>query len=662
MIGELGQLSLCLALVLSLVQAVAGFAGAAHDSPRIIASARSAALGAFVFIALAMGALIAAYVTSDFSVLAVAENSHTAKPLLYKITGAWGNHEGSMLLWLFILGLYSAAVAAAGVGGPKMTARALAVQALVAVAFLVFVLFTSDPFQRLDPPPFEGAGLNPLLQDPGLAFHPPLLYLGYVGLSATFAYAAAALLAKDNDAAWVRAARPFALAAWVTLTLGVALGAWWAYYELGWGGFWFWDPTENAALMPWLIATALIHSMMATQKTGAFKSWTLLLAIAAFAFSLIGTFLVRSGVLTSVHAFANDPERGVFILAILVVAIGAPLALFAWRAPKLTPGAPFEPASRETAILVNNLLLAVAAATVFVGTLYPLLLEALEGARISVGPPYFTLTFLPVMALLAVCVPFGPTLSWRNGDLKASVRTLRVAAIATLAAGGLTLAIAAPADALGAGAIALGVWLIVGAACDLRRRAGAWRRIAQLGASGWSSAVAHAGLGVVALGVAGATVWKSEAIDVLAPGATMNIAGYTLRLDSVSRVLGPNYFADRGNIAVLVDGREIARLHPEKRAYPVEGQATTESAIRTTGFSDLYVVLGDARDPRVPGTRSTNCAQGAPGHWVVRAYVNPLAPFIWIGAGIMALGGGLAFRARLQRRRASKPTPAMATS
>ena len=653
MTGELGQLALCLALALSFVQAFAGFNGASRGSARIMAMGRGAALGSFVFIGLAFATLMYAYVVSDFSVWAVAENSHTAKPLIYKISGVWGNHEGSMLLWLLILSIYSAAIAMTQPtdhqANAELGSRALGVQALVAIAFLVFVLLTSNPFARLYPPPFEGNGLNPLLQDPGLAFHPPLLYLGYVGLSAAFSFAAAALLDKRNDAAWVRRARPFATAAWTALTLGIAAGSWWAYYTLGWGGFWFWDPVENASLMPWLIATALIHSMMATERTGAFKSWTLLLAIAAFSFSLIGTFLVRSGVLNSVHSFANDPKRGLFILMILFVAITAPLALFAWRAPKLTPGAPFDLASRETGILINNLLLTVAAATILTGTLYPLVLDATEGIKISVGPPYYAATVVPMLALLAMVMPLGPISLWRRSDLRAGLYALRYAFAAAVVALLAALAIVQPLSVLGLLAVMLGVWLIAGSVTDLARRAGSWRKLSFLPPGAWSVALAHAGLGVVALGVAGTAVWKSEAIAVLAPGQSMNIAGYSLRLDSTQRIEGPNYFADQASITVMSGGKTITVVHPEKRNYPVEQQVTTQSSIRTTVISDLYVVLADQRDG---------------GGWVVRAYVNPLAPFIWLGAlvmacgGFVALGGRIANRVRVARTSAAVSEPA----
>lgn len=636
MTGELGQLALCLALALSVVQAFSGLFGATRGDVRVMAMGRGAALGSFVFIALAFFTLMFAYVTSDFSVMAVAENSHTAKPLIYKITGVWGNHEGSMVLWMLILGIYSAAIAMSQPEGSdanaRLGSRALGVQALIAIAFLVFILLTSDPFLRLYPQPFEGNGLNPLLQDPGLAFHPPLLYLGYVGLSASFSFAAAALLDSRNDAAWVRRARPFAIAAWTALTLGIAGGSWWAYYTLGWGGFWFWDPVENASLMPWLIATALIHSMMASERTGAFKSWTLLLAIAGFSFSLIGTFLVRSGVLNSVHAFANDPRRGLFILMILFVAITSPLVLFAWRAPKLPPGAAFDIVSRETGILLNNLLLTAAAATILIGTLYPLVLDAAEGIKISVGPPYFSATVIPMMALLAVAMPFGPIFLWRRSHFKPAVWSLRFAIAAGVAALCVALAVARPMSLLGICAVGLGIWLIAGSVTDIARRAGDWRRVRLLPATAFTSALAHAGLGVVALGVAGTSVWKSEAIQVVAPHQTMQIGSYTLRLENTERAQGPNYFADRAEFTVFSGGQKIAVLHPEKRSYPVEQTATSESSIRTTGISDLYVVLGDPQ-------------QG--GGWVVRAYYNPMAPFIWLGGVIMALAGFTALGARL---------------
>jgi cytochrome c-type biogenesis protein CcmF len=652
MTGEIGQLALCLALALALMQAFAGFYGASTGNLRIMAMGRGASLGSFVFIGLAFFTLMYAYITSDFSVLAVAQNSHTAKPLIYKISGVWGNHEGSMVLWILILGAYSAAIAMTQPTGQeygtRLGSRALGVQALVAIAFLFFILLTSDPFERYYPPPFEGSGLNPLLQDPGLAFHPPLLYIGYVGLSAAFSFAAAALLDSRNDAMWVRAARPFALVAWTALTLGIAAGSWWAYYTLGWGGFWFWDPVENASLMPWLIATALIHSMMATERTGAFKSWTLLLAITAFSFSLIGTFLVRSGVLNSVHSFANDPERGLFILMILVVSITLPLTLFAWRAPSLAPGAPFDTVSRETGILINNLLLTAAAAIILLGVLTPLLLDAWNGTKITVGPPYYTRMVVPLFALLAVLMPLGPIIMWKRGNLFSTLYALRYAGAAGLVALLAALAIARPITVLGVLAAGLGVWLIAGAITDLARRAGSFSRLGRVGSQAWSVGLAHLGLGVVALGCVGAGVWHTEVYEVLVPGKSLMVAGYELRLDSTEQVKGPNYNADRAHITVLSNGSEITKIAPEKRNYPVEQMVTTSSAIRTTIVSDLYVTIGDPREG---------------GGWVVHAFFNPLAPFIWLGAIVMAIGGFFAVGGRIvahQRARRGATAPAVA--
>jgi cytochrome c-type biogenesis protein CcmF len=626
MLGELGQLALCFALALSLVMAGAGLMGAKETREGQLARsvASASAMGLLVFVGLAFGTLVTAFVTSDFSIADVANNSHTLKPLIYKITGVWGNHEGSMLLWVLVLSLYAGAVAMLGRGGQRLTSAALGVQGLLAAAFLLFILFTSNPFLRLDPAPFEGAGLNPLLQDPGLAFHPPMLYAGYVGLSASFSYAAAALLVGEEG--WARAARPFMLLAWMALTCGIALGSWWAYYELGWGGFWFWDPVENASLMPWLAATALLHSALATERSGAFRTWTLLLAIAGFSLSLIGTFLVRSGVLSSVHAFASDPTRGFFIMVLIVVAIGGALALFAWRAPKLQGGTSFETVSRESALLLNNVFLVASCAAVFVGTLYPLALDALTGQKISVGPPYYALTFAPIFFALLLLVPFGPQLGWRRGDLKASLRALApaigVAAVAALA----ILAIASPRTLTGALAFAIAGWLIGASILDFFKRKGAR-------ASAFAAALAHAGLGVTLMGVTATSLWRAEALDVVGPGETMTVGPYTLRFDGVVQVQGPNYQATEAHLALMDDGRVTAVLKPEQRIYPAEGQEVANTAIRTTGFSDLYLALGDNRGG---------------GRWTIRAYVSPLAPFIWLGALVMALGGALSLWGRLK--------------
>ena len=638
MTGELGQLALCFALALSLVMAVSGLMGTRPQDTTARKIASGAAMGLFVFVALAFGTLTYAFVTSDFSIIDVANNSHTLKPLIYKISGVWANHEGSMLLWVLVLSIYAALVAGLQRGGERLTSGALGVQGLLAAAFILFIIFTSNPFLRLDPAPFEGAGLNPLLQDPGLAMHPPMLYAGYVGLSASFSYAAAALLV--GEAGWTRAARPFMLIAWIALTCGIALGSWWAYYELGWGGFWFWDPVENASLMPWLIATALLHSALATEKSGAFRTWTLLLAIAGFSMSLIGTFLVRSGVLSSVHAFASDPTRGFFIMVLIALAIGGALALFAWRAPTLQGGAAFDVQSRETMLLLNNVFLLAACACVFVGTLYPLVLDAINGTKISVGPPYFALTFAPIFFALLLLVPLGPQLNWKRGDLKAAWRTLYPAlGLAGIAA--LTvLALVSPRSVAATGAFAVAGWLIGASILDIRKRKGAR-------ASAFAAALAHAGLGVSLMGVAGTTLWRSEALTVLAPGQTMTVGPYTLRFDGVTRERGPNYIADRGHIAVMNGDRVSTNMLPEHRFYPAEGADMNDTAIHTTGLRDLYLALGDNRGG---------------GRFALRAYVSPLAPLIWLGGLVMALGGFLSLWGRLRVKDTEPATPAPAAA
>jgi len=640
MTGELGQLSLCFALALALVMALSGLLGTRPSAIVARKIASSSAMGLLVFVALAFGCLTYAFVVSDFSILDVANNSHTLKPLVYKISGVWANHEGSMLLWVLVLSLYAALVCALKRGGERLTSGALGIQGLLAAAFLLFILFTSNPFLRLDPAPFEGAGLNPLLQDPGLAMHPPMLYAGYVGLSASFAYAASALLVGEEG--WARAARPFMLIAWMALTCGIALGSWWAYYELGWGGFWFWDPVENASLMPWLIATALLHSALATEKSGAFRTWSLLLAIAGFSLSLIGTFLVRSGVLSSVHAFASDPTRGFFIMVLIVLAIGGALALFAWRAPTLQGGAAFEPASRETAILLNNVFLVASCACVFVGTLYPLLLDAINGTKISVGPPYYALTFAPIFFALLLLVPFGPKLSWKRGDLKAAWRSL-FPALGLAAVAALTvLALVSPRGLAATGAFAMAGWLIGGSLVDIRNRKGAR-------ASAFAAAIAHGGLAITLMGVAGTTAWRSETLAVVAKGQTITVGPYLLRFDGVTREQGPNYIADRGHIAVMDDGKPAAVLLPEHRFYPAEGQDMNDTAIRTNGWRDLYLALGDDRGG---------------GRFTLRAYVSPLAPLIWLGGLVMALGGFLSLWGRLRvkepEKKAAEPGVAIA--
>ena len=633
MTGELGQLALCFALALSLVMAGAGLTGARANAATARAIAHGATMGMLVFVALAFGTLTYAFVTSDFSISGVASNSNTLKPLVYRISGVWGNHEGSMLLWVLVLSLYSGLVAALGRGGERLTSAALGVQGLLAAAFILFILFTSNPFLRLDPAPFEGAGLNPLLQDPGLAMHPPMLYAGYVGLSASFSYAAAALMVGEEG--WARAARPLMLLAWIFLTCGIALGSWWAYYELGWGGFWFWDPVENASLMPWLIATALLHSALATEKSGAFRTWTLLLAIGGFSMSLIGTFLVRSGLTTSVHSFASDPTRGLYILALIFCAIGGALALFAWRAPKLQGGTAFDPVSRETMLLLNNVFLIAACASVFVGTLYPMVLDAMGRDKISVGPPYYVATFAPIFFALLLLVPLGPMLGWRRGNLKEALRALAPALGLAAVAALVVLVVASPRFLTGALAFAMAGWLIGASGIQVLKRRGAR-------ASAFAAALAHAGLGVTLMGVAGTTLWRSEALVVVGPGELMHVGPYTLRFDGVTQHQGSDYRASRAHIALMSGDRVKSVMTPEQRIYPADGQDVSVTAIRTTGFQDLYLALGDNRGN---------------GRWTLRAYVSPLAPFIWLGGLVMGLGGMLSLWGRL-RVRATLPATA----
>ncbi len=646
---EFGHFALILALCVACVQGSLPMVGAARGNAAWMALADHAALAQFLLVAIAFGCLMHAYVVSDFSVLNVAANSHSAKPMLYKVAGTWGNHEGSMLLWVLILVIFGGAVAAFGRNlPPGLRARALAVQAWIAVGFYLFILLTSNPFQRLDPPPVDGRGLNPLLQDPGLAFHPPFLYLGYVGFSMAFSFAVAALIEGRVDASWARWVRPWTLAAWTFLTCGIALGSWWAYYELGWGGWWFWDPVENASLLPWLSGTALLHSAIVVEKRDALKGWTVFLAIVTFSLSLLGTFLVRSGVLTSVHAFAVDPERGVFILALLVIVIGGSLALFAWRGPQLPAGGLFRPVSREGALLLNNLLLSTAAAAVLLGTLYPLLLEATTGAKVSVGPPFFNAVFLPIMAPLVVAMAVGPLLPWKRGDLGAALGRLWLAGIAAIAAVALGWLAYDGRSVTGLLGLGLAAWLFAGTLIELFRRImptggladagaakGVLRRAAGLPRAAWGMTLAHAGLAVAIAGMTASAVWKEERIQVMRPGDEVRIAGYTVALSAVEQVPGPNYDALRGLFAVGRPGQPpFTTLAAEKRFYSVENQDTTEAAIRSTVWGDLYAVIGEPQ---------------ADGRYVTRLYFEPLVPWIWSGVGLMVLGGLVSLSDRRHR-------------
>ena len=624
MIPELGHFALILALAVALVQGTLPLLGAARGDIRLMDLGRTAALTQALLVIVAFGALTQAYVTSDFSVANVVANSHSAKPMLYKISGVWGNHEGSMLLWALILALFGAAVAIFGAGLPDtLRARVLAIQALIGVGFLAFLLFTSNPFERVSPAPLDGNGLNPLLQDPGLAFHPPLLYLGYVGFSVTYAFGIAALLEGRVDAAWARWVRPWTLTAWCFLTLGIALGSWWAYYILGWGGFWFWDPVENASLMPWLAGTALLHSAIVVEKRDALKSWTVLLAILAFSLSLLGTFLVRSGVLTSVHAFAQDPARGMFILAFLLLVTGGGLALYAWRAPQLQGGGLFQPVSREGALILNNLLLCTLAATVLLGTLYPLFLDLLTGNKVSVGPPFFNATFVPICAPLFAALCVGPYLSWKRAELWPALQRLRLAFIAAVIAAIVAATAIDSRATLAALAFGFGVWLIVGSLLEFAQRLmRTGFRLPPRSALGMT--IAHAGLGVVVLGAVATSAWNTELIKTMKPGDTAAFAGFNVKLDRIENLQGPNYIAERATLSLSVGGRPYTVMTPERRLFTVQRRQVAETSIHTNLLRDIYATLGEGE---------------AQDGWVIRLYYNPLAPWIWLGAALCALGG-----------------------
>ncbi len=649
MISEAGHFALIVALIVAAAQMSVPLLGAARNDAALMDMGRTAAITQFVFIAAAFFSLMHAYVVSDFSVANVAQNSHSAKPMLYKIAGVWSNHEGSMVLWVLILSLFGAAIAAFGANlPPALRARVLAVQGMIGFAFLLFIVTTSNPFLRLDPAPLDGNGLNPILQDPGLAFHPPFLYLGYVGFSVAFAFAVAALIEGRVDAAWARWVRPWTLAAWCALTLGIALGSWWAYYELGWGGFWFWDPVENASFMPWLAGTALLHSAIVVEKRDALKSWTVLLAILTFVLAMLGTFLVRSGVLTSVHTFASDPARGMFILVLLLIAAGGSLGLYALRAPAMRHGGPFAPISREGGLVLNNLLLGTATATVLLGTLYPLVLEALGAGKVSVGAPFYNLTFVPIMTPLIAVMGIGPMLAWKRGDLPGVLARLRVAAVITVLAVGATYYVYG--GHLGALlGVALTCWLIGGALTELALRLKLFTaplgesltRLRHLPRAAIGMTVAHAAMGVIVLGITASGSWQAERVLVMAPGQTVEIAGYRITLDRVDTVPGPNYTARRASMTVTRDGAPVTVMHPEKRSYTTPPQTTTEAAIHTTLLADLYAVLGDPAAPSGKGA--------TPAGWTVRLYHNPLVPWIWIGAVIMVLGGLISLTDRRHR-------------
>jgi cytochrome c-type biogenesis protein CcmF len=643
-IVELGHFALILALAVSLAQMGSAAWAARSGDVAMEAVPPAAAMVQFALLIVSFSALIWAYVTSDFSVENVFANSHSAKPLVYKISGAWGNHEGSMLLWVLILAMFGAAVAAFGQNlPPSLKSNVLGVQGCIGAAFLLFIVLASNPFARIFPAPMEGRGLNPILQDPALAIHPPFLYAGYVGFSMAFSFAIAALLEGRISAAWARWVRPWTLAAWMFLTLGIAMGSWWAYYELGWGGWWFWDPVENASFMPWLAGTALLHSAVVMEKRDALKVWTILLAIITFALSLMGTFLVRSGVLTSVHAFAVDPARGLFILAIIAFFTAGGFALFAWRAPLLRQGGLFAPISRESSLVLNNLLLSTACAAVLVGTLYPLALEAVTGEKISVGAPYFNAVFLPLMAPLLIALPFGPFLAWKRGDLLGVAQRLVFAGGLAVLAALVAFALTERGPVLAPLGIGLGIWLIFGAISETAFRvklfqapaAESWRRLANLPRSSLGTMTAHLGVGVAVLGIVATSAWRSEHIRAIAPGERFEFAGYTVTFKGTRQQQGPNYAEQTGEFLLTRNGAEITTLAPSKRQYVAPQTATSEAAIYRAYAGDFYLVLGD---------------EAASGNGVVvRVYFNPLVRLIWIGALIMFLGGGLSLSDRRLR-------------
>jgi len=654
MLVEIGHFALVLALLVALVQGTVPLVGASVRNRPLMDMAQSAALLQFGLVALAFATFMHAHIVSDFSVRNVFENSNTAKPLLYKVTGVWGSHEGSMMLWVLMLTLFGALVATFGRPLPAvLRARTLAIQGLLGFGTLAFIIGTSNPFDRLIPAPLEGRDLNPLLQDPGLAFHPPFLYFGYVGFSITYSFAIAALIEGRVGAQWARWVRPWALTAWCGLTVGIAMGSWWAYYVLGWGGWWYWDPVENASFMPWLLGTALLHSAAVVEKRESLQRWTVLLAILTFGMSLIGTFLVRSGVLTSVHAFAVDPTRGVFILVLISLVIGGGLVLYALRAPGLEAGNPFAPVSREGALVFNNLLLCAGTATVFLGTFYPLFAEVWSGAKLSVGPQYFDATFVPILAPGIVAMVIGPVLAWRRGRLTRALQRLLPAAIGALLAPVIVLAFNRSAAPSALAGIALASWAMLGVLTDLADRSGmakqplgtAWRRLRHLPRGVWGYAIAHFGVGVLIAGIVVSTAWRSERIETIHPGDTIQIAGRTLRFVGVTEGDVANYRVQRAQILVERPGSAPMTMYPERRWYPVAQSQTTNTAIATNGFGDLYLALGDP---------------DGKGGWVLRAYYNPLVPWIWFGAILAALGGLVSLSERRLRARVARAGAAVA--
>ena len=654
MVAEIGQFALILALMISVAQASIPLFGAKRGDAHFMAFANTAAIAQCAFVLLAFVALARAFATTDLSLRVVVMHSNSAMPMLYKLTAVWGNHEGSLLLWVLILTLFGAALAAGGSNLPAtLKARVLAVQGMISAAFLALMIFTSNPFARVFPTPADGNELNPLLQDIGLAIHPPFLYLGYVGFSVTFAFAIAALIEGKVDASWARFVRPWVLAAWCLLTVGITLGSFWAYYELGWGGWWFWDPVENASFMPWIVGTALLHSALVVERRQTLVVWTVLLAILTFSLSLVGTFLVRSGLLTSVHAFATDPSRGIGVLAILIVATGGGLTLFTLRAGKFDQPVAFAPVSREGGLILNNIFLVAAAGTVFVGTFYPLVVELLGPDKISVGPPYFNLTFVPLMIPLLVAVAIGPMLRWKRDSLWRALQQLRLPAVLAIISAVALFVAGQGAHPLASMGIGLAVWLVTASLAALVHRLRLftvpWQRSVELllntPRSTFGMVLAHAGLGLAVAGITCVSAFQQEEILSMAPGDQVTVAGYEFTFDRIERLSGDNFSAEQGQFSVTRKGREVASMVSERRFYPVSRTTTTEAGIKVVALSNLYAVIG------APNER---------GLWVVRLYYHPLALLIWLGPLTMAFGGFVSlsdrrFRVGAPQRSASRP-------
>ncbi|PPR79442.1 MAG: Cytochrome c-type biogenesis protein CcmF [Alphaproteobacteria bacterium MarineAlpha2_Bin1] len=648
MTAEIGQFCMILALIVAASQAIIPQIGASKRDYSLVLFGKYAAIIQLILILIAFLCLMHLYIISDFSVLNVWQNSHSEKPLLYKISGVWGNHEGSLLLWVLILALFGAAVASFSKNlPPTLVGRVISIQAAIGFGFLILLIFLSNPFARISPTPINGSGLNPLLQDPGLAFHPPFLYLGYVGFSIAFSFAIAALIEGKVDAAWARWVRPWTLAAWCFLTIGISLGSWWAYYELGWGGWWFWDPVENASFMPWLIGTALLHSAIVVEKRDTLKSWTILLAILAFSFSLLGTFIVRSGILNSVHSFASDPGRGVFILVFLIITIGGSLALYTWRAPNLKGGGLFSPISREASLVINNLLLMSATATVLLGTLYPLILDAISGEKVSVGPPYYIGTFIPIMTPLVVVMGIAPMISWKRSDLSGVLSRFWICILITIVAGLVTLFLTYKGPILAVLGIILSVWLISGSIADFLERIklfkvsfnDSFKRIINYPRSAIGGTIAHAGVGILIFGITISSAFELEKIQSVKTGDRVQVGNYIFEFKGTEISRGPNYDAIRGNFDVYKGNDLIIKMQPENRSFINPEMVTTEAAIYPRNLGDLYAVLGE-KNPN--NTFST------------RLYYKPMINCLWLGCLLMALGGFISLSDRKYRIGAPK--------